>query len=106
LRKIEKIAGSAPVILTGDFNVDQDSAPYSEFINSKGVKDAYQHATLVYASNGTFNQFNTELDSDKRIDHIFLKGDFAIQKYGILTDTYHGHFPSDHFPVMVKVGFN
>jgi endonuclease/exonuclease/phosphatase family metal-dependent hydrolase len=106
LSKIEKIAGSAPVILMGDFNVDQDSAPYAEFINSKGVKDAYQHAALVYASNGTFNQFNTELESDKRIDHIFLKGDFDIQKYGILTDTYRGHFPSDHFPVMVKVGFN
>jgi len=106
LGQIEKIAGDSEVILTGDFNVDQDSAPYAELSNAPGIKDAYLNADLVYANNGTFNQFNTDLETDKRIDHIFLKGDFTIYKYGILTDTYHGHFPSDHFPVMVKVAFN
>lgn len=106
LSQIEKIAGDSQVILTGDFNVDQDSAPYAEFINTQGVKDAFQHADFVYANNGTMNQFNTELETDKRIDHIFLIGDFDILKYGVLTDTYHGHFPSDHFPVMAKLSIN
>jgi endonuclease/exonuclease/phosphatase family metal-dependent hydrolase len=34
------------------------------------------------------------------IDHIFTTKQFVVNKWGILTDTYHGKFPSDHFPVL------
>jgi endonuclease/exonuclease/phosphatase family metal-dependent hydrolase len=39
------------------------------------------------------------------IDHIFVTKQFKVKKWGILTDTYFGKYPSDHFPVMAVVNF-
>lgn len=129
LAKVKQMAGGLPVILTGDFNVDQHNESYS-LINTSGVlKDAYETAGIKYAWNGTFNAFNTNGKTDSRIDHIFLSKQFKAEKYGILTDTYwskeentqsansanfpkevsldqyKAREPSDHFPVMVIVQY-
>jgi len=29
-----------------------------------------------------------------------------VNKYGVLNDMQYGHFPSDHFPVLVNVTLN
>lgn len=130
LKKIKQIAGNAPVILTGDFNVDQTSESYAVINNSGVLKDSYELAPFKYATNGTFNGFDPENKTDSRIDHLFLSHDFKVKKYGILTDSYRipkatgnektnsGDFPkeitlqkfqaklpSDHFPVMVIVSY-
>ncbi|RYE36579.1 MAG: endonuclease/exonuclease/phosphatase family protein [Sphingobacteriaceae bacterium] len=130
LEKIKAIARNAPVVLTGDFNVDQTSDSYAVINNSGTLKDAYQLAPLKYANNGTFNDFNADNKTDSRIDHIFLSKSFQAKRYGILTDSYRapssssnekttsGNFPkevtlqkytaklpSDHFPVMVVVNY-
>lgn len=105
MEKAKEIAGNATVILTGDFNVDQHNEAYKRLSKSPMFKDSYEVAYLVYANNGTFNSFDNTKSSDKRIDHIFVTNNVKVEKYGILTDTYHNRFPSDHFPVMVKVAF-
>ncbi len=38
--------------------------------------------------------------NDKIIDHIFITPAFKVLSWGILTDTYYGRFPSDHFPML------
>jgi endonuclease/exonuclease/phosphatase family metal-dependent hydrolase len=41
---------------------------------------------------------------DKRIDHIFVTKQLKRKtRYGILTNTYHGRTPSDHYPVVVTL---
>lgn len=105
MKKASEIAGDATVILTGDFNVDQQNEAYKRLSKSAMFNDSYEVAYLVYANNGTFNSFDNTKSSDRRIDHIFVTNDIKVEKYGILTDTYHNRFPSDHFPVMVKVRF-
>jgi len=125
LKKIQAMPKGMPVILSGDFNVDQDSPSY-KLLNTSGIlEDSYGMSKLVYAPNGTFNDFNPNSKTDSRIDHIFLTNNFKVSKYGILTDTYRsenkGEFnsnaapkeiklqensarcPSDHFPVMIVV---
>ncbi len=128
LAKIREMAGKNPVILTGDFNVDQNNESYM-LLNTSGIlQDAYEKSPIRYANNGTFNAFKTDLKTDHRIDHIFLTSQFTVSRYGILTDIYwmqvpesseevrSGNFPkevslrkysprmpSDHFPVMVRV---
>lgn len=130
LSKIKQQGHKIPVILTGDFNVDQHSDSYA-LLNTSGIlQDSFEKATLRYATNGTFNSFNPNLKTDSRIDHIFLTSDFDVLKYGVLTDTYRSavqdskegvdapnfpkevklhkyeaRLPSDHFPVMVVVTF-
>jgi Metal-dependent hydrolase len=122
LKKIQAMPQNMPVILSGDFNVDQFSPSY-RLLNESGVlQDSYDKAALVYDQSGTFNEFDINGVSKGRIDHIFLTNRFSVLKYGILTDTYRVDLPesgnpsggisqqplkvrcpSDHFPVMIVV---
>jgi endonuclease/exonuclease/phosphatase family metal-dependent hydrolase len=127
LEKIREWTPGKPVILTGDFNVDQTNESYT-LINTSGIlRDAYELSPLKYALNGTFNNFRADNKTNSRIDHIFVTKDFNVTRYGILTDTYRtakadtssaassnfpremrlsrytARTPSDHFPVMIEV---
>lgn len=127
LEKIKEFPEKLPVMLSGDFNVDQNNESYQLLQNSGVMADAYTMADLVYANNGTFNAFETDGMTDERIDHIFLSPEFKVEKYGVLTDTYRAPLetadtvttanfpkevsllkytarsPSDHFPVAIRV---
>ncbi|MGK7396936.1 MAG: endonuclease/exonuclease/phosphatase family protein [Candidatus Cyclobacteriaceae bacterium M3_2C_046] len=105
LEKMEEIAGNIPVILTGDFNFSHQHPNYRLLQEAEGLNDAFHQVPYPYVPNGTFNGFSTENLDDRRIDHIFISPDFEVLKYGILTDTYYGKFPSDHFPVMTTLIF-
>jgi endonuclease/exonuclease/phosphatase family metal-dependent hydrolase len=102
LQKIQAIAGNKPVLLTGDFNGDHNSEWYQLIANSGVLKDSYKSVANPYANNGSFNSFKTPTSS-AIIDHIFSTKQFTVKKYGILTDSYYGKFPSDHFPVVADV---
>lgn len=128
IAKIKELCGKdARVILTGDFNVAQNSPAYNTFAESGLLKDAYLLAPVKYAPAGTFNNFKVGTHSDKRIDHIFVAG-CDVQRYGILTYHYWSnqngseselrdapkeisaehrgvHLPSDHYPVQIFVEF-
>ena len=129
VRKIREIAQGAPVIVTGDFNVDQTDEIYSIFTQSGLLVDSYNAARLRFAENGTFNSFNPELYTESRIDHIFVSPGSHVDAYGVLTNGYwqpdevspattiKGHdapqeidfaryirrVPSDHYPVFVRL---
>lgn len=103
LKKIKAIAGDNPVICMGDLNGGNDSNWYKEIANSDILKDTYKMAEHPYANNGSFNGFGSNLNSDEIIDHIFVSKQFGVKKWAILTDTYHGKYPSDHFPVVTKL---
>ncbi len=99
LKEIKTIAGTQPVIFMGDMNGGNESEWYKTIANSGILKDTYKEAKNPYTINGSFNGFGSTVKSDEIIDHIFVTKQFTVQKWGILTDTYHGKYPSDHFPV-------
>lgn len=126
--KIREIAQGAPVILTGDFNVDQNDEIYVIFTESGLLKDSYLATRQRFAENGTFNSFNPDLYTESRIDHIFVSPETDVYSYGVLTDGYwqpniessdtiKGHdapqqinfskytrrLPSDHYPVFIRI---
>lgn len=126
LAKIKEMCGNDPVILTGDFNVDQTNESYQLLANSSVLYDTYEKAEIRYALNGTFNSFKGDRATNSRIDHIFVSNKLKVDRYGILTDTYRipknddkqhiGDFPkevysveaevkmlSDHFPLKVTL---
>ena len=124
--KIKELAPDEPVILTGDFNVDQSSESYKALHDSGMLADSFETAADRYALNGTANAFKPDSKTESRIDHVFHTRQFKPVRYGILTDTYRtlvadsaetqsGNFPgevkfrtyqtrlpSDHFPVLVE----
>lgn len=126
--KVREIAQGAPVIITGDFNVDQKDEIYSIFVQSGLLKDSYQSARQRFAENGTFNAYDINIYTDSRIDHVFVSPEAQVESYGILTNsywvpndssselrkaadapqeisfsTYTRHQPSDHYPVFVRL---
>ncbi len=128
VRKIREIAQGAPVIVTGDFNVDQNDEIYSIFTTSGLLKDSYLATRLRFAENGTFNSFDSNLFTESRIDHVFVSPSTVVDSYGVLTNSYwlpnnesakqvKGHdapqeidfskysrrLPSDHYPVFVRL---
>src|SRR5690606_36648222 len=105
VEKARELGSGTPMIITGDFNVDQHRDSYQLLNTGGAVKDAYELAPLKYAPNGTFNGFDITRGGESRIDHIFLSPPFNVVRYGILTDSYNGKLPSDHFPVMAEVRY-
>lgn len=105
LERIKKIAGKDPVILTGDFNGDHNSEWYQALANSNILKDTYRQVQHPYANNSSFNDWGRANHRKEIIDHVFTTDHFAVQKWGLLTDTYHGKYPSDHFPVLVGLNW-
>lgn len=128
-QKMNEFGSELPTFLTGDFNVDQTHQSYTALTTSGKLKDSYCTAKLVYALNGTFNDYSTNDYSTLRIDHIFVSPNVKVDKYGVLTDTYRtpvdgaearqpgsapeeisliphvARTPSDHFPVMIRARF-
>lgn len=103
VQKIKEIAGTKPVIFTGDLNGGQDSEWVTTVANSGIVRDSYKDVKYPYRNNASFNSFSGSRGSMQIIDHIFLSKQFTASKWGVLTDTYHGKYPSDHFPVVAVV---
>jgi endonuclease/exonuclease/phosphatase family metal-dependent hydrolase len=103
LKKIQKLAGNKPVVFMGDLNAPLDSEPYATIANSEELDDTYRIAPFPYTPNGSFNGFGKRTGSKEIIDHVFVSDHFKVKKWGILTDTYHGNFPSDHFPIFTSL---
>ena len=99
LQKIKEIAGNDPVLFTGDLNGNRDSEWYKTIANSGMLTDVHSVVQYPYENNSSTNGFRTPRGMSV-IDHIFMTKHFTAKKWGILTDTYFGKYPSDHFPVM------
>lgn len=102
LKKIAEIAGTAPALLTGDLNGGRDSEWYQRIATSGVLSDTHSKVKFPYANNSSSNGFRTPRGQTV-IDHIFMSKQFTATRWGILTDTYFGKFPSDHFPVLAEV---
>lgn len=103
LTRIKAIVKNTPVIFMGDLNTNQKEQSYLTIAGSGIVRDAFEMVKTPYLLNGTFNGFDINRKSTDRIDHIFLSTHFAVNRYGVLTDSYGGKYPSDHFPVLANI---
>ncbi|BFG70264.1 endonuclease/exonuclease/phosphatase family protein [Sediminibacterium sp. KACHI17] len=103
LAKIRSISGNDPVILTGDFNGDHNTEWYQSIAHSGILKDSFREVEYPYVNNGSFQNFGRNFNTADIIDHIFISAHFSVKKWGVLTDSYSGKFPSDHFPVLAEI---
>lgn len=119
-RKVAEMCHNERAVVVGDFNVDQHNEAYKTMLTSGMLADAYDVALHRFATNGTFQGFNSAAYTKSRIDHIFVTQDVTVSNYAILTDAYwreegnggnageknhQRRVPSDHYPVAAKIEF-
>lgn len=107
LERLAKLAGDAPVVLTGDFNTLPDSEPYA-ILTGKGAASTWILTDTRRASkqepegpNSTWNAFRRVMP-EQQIDFIFTRG-LTTQSHAILVTERDGKFASDHLPVMTEL---
>lgn len=110
LKKIKEIAGDNPTILTGDFNTKSDSPPYSILTNGLDsekrffLNDAEKvNRNIHYGAHITFNGFGNDIQPGNKIDFIFVNDKVKVKEHGVISETFDGKYPSDHFPVIAEV---
>lgn len=105
-RKIDQIAGHAPVLLTGDFNTDEGTTPYHVLTGGTGrtgrvggrLVDTFLVAGPMRGGEGTRHGYRGSRSGD-RIDWILASRQFQPISAAIDHSRRGGRYPSDHFPV-------
>lgn len=108
LSAMRRIAGEAPVVLTGDFNCTREDPPYQTLVDAGGrtpfLRDARDASPRdPYGPSYSFNGFRADPGSGLPIDHIFIGPSFTVLHAGILPGTWAGRFVSDHNPVLADI---
>jgi endonuclease/exonuclease/phosphatase family metal-dependent hydrolase len=107
LRKVKDIAGKHPVIVTGDFNSTPSDDPYKLITDTSNPDRLTDSKTICltthYGPTGTFNAFQNKETSDEPIDYIFVKNKVRVLRHATLSQSWQGHFSSDHFPVFATI---
>jgi endonuclease/exonuclease/phosphatase family metal-dependent hydrolase len=107
ISKVNEIAGTAPCIVTGDFNAKPGDEPIQVIMdqnNAGHLRDSKELSlTPHYGPAGTFTGFQPSERDDEPIDYIFIKNKVKVLQHATLSQTWKGRFSSDHFPVFARV---
>jgi endonuclease/exonuclease/phosphatase family metal-dependent hydrolase len=103
--RVASLGAGCSVILTGDFNSGEGSAPYRALFAPRGttespVADSYRLAhPRREPAEGTTTGFKAGASKGSRIDWIGVSRDWKVVAAGIDRTAKDGRTPSDHFPV-------
>lgn len=100
LEKI-KAFGGYPAIIMGDFNAEETSETYKAA--TENFDDVKYLVDNQFIGHCTYQNWGREL-SYPTIDYFMIsKSGFAVDSYEVITTTYDGVYPSDHFPIVTKL---
>lgn len=92
--------GGMPMLLMGDLNAAPGSVTYNSA--AENFWDACKIADDSI-DGATYQNWGAKLDNP-RIDYIMVsKTGISVKTYKVLTDTYDGIYPSDHFPIYADI---
>lgn len=103
---VDSLAGSSPVIVMGDFNLEPSDPGYVTMTDKNNFKvqlnDSYMDGALTYTDCG-FDVHNKQCG---RIDYIFASPQYSKNSYTVHTDNNGSYYPSDHLSVSVILTLN
>lgn len=94
---LTKYFGDQRMILTGDFNAEEPSAPM-QVLREAGLEDTFRVVHPDAVEPGTFTGFQ-DAPTRGKIDYVYFRGDAAVLEAEIDNRRRAGRWPSDHFPV-------
>lgn len=104
--RIAAIAGTAPVVVTGDFNFEPSAegyriltAPSDDALTDTIDATAEPH----YGPAATCCGFAVEGGPTRRIDYVFIKNGVTVWRHGTLSESEGGRYGSDHLAVLADV---
>ncbi|MCX0276721.1 endonuclease/exonuclease/phosphatase family protein [Nocardia zapadnayensis] len=92
-------AGGRACILTGDFNVTQDSAIHARLLDEGGLADAVTGAPSPDADVNTFHAYRGPKREGNRIDWILHSRELRPVRTAVNLFGRGKQYPSDHFPI-------
>lgn len=108
LNKVMEIAEGLPVVLTGDFNTDENTPGYRKLVESGIVDDAMlalpasKRVNWEYFSMANYKPKETIRKNNLHIDHIFYTpATSKVQSWRLILDSHEGVFGSDHLPIVI-----
>ncbi len=99
LKKLEEFGGM-PCIIMGDLNDFEDSETYK---NATRLFDDAKYKTDDTDSGATYQSWG-EYPSHGNIDYFLIsKTGIDVLQYKVIRTTYDGVYPSDHYPIKLKI---
>lgn len=99
LEKLNEFGGM-PCVIMGDFNDYESSRTY---ISASELFDDAKYRTSDTDSGSTYQGWGENADGEN-IDYFFVsKQGLDILQYRVIRTTYDGVYPSDHFPIKLKL---
>lgn len=107
LKEVEKIAGTFPFIITGDFNMLPVSRAYSILTGPNESVPLLKDSFVISEKRPsgptyTFNGFSDKPGTD-RVDYIFVKNGMKVLDHSTISKKEKGIFISDHWPVKATI---
>jgi endonuclease/exonuclease/phosphatase family metal-dependent hydrolase len=102
--RLPQLAAGGPAILVGDFNINEDTPAYAEFVRPAAPgairwTDAYRALHPARSPDeASFHGFKGTVKGS-RIDFVFHTAHFAARRAAIDRMSRDGRYPSDHYPV-------
>lgn len=104
LRWLQQQAGDDLQLLLGDFNLAPERAAAAML--RERLHDAHAVSeTPPEGPEGSFHAFGRLLPAPPaaRIDHVYVDRRVRVLSHQLIDDQQQGRFPSDHFPVLVRL---
>ena len=99
LEKVKAFEGRYPIVLTGDFNDDNESVMYAE---AKEILRDSRLLAPVTDDTGTYHDYGAKA---KLIDFVFVSEDVKPLVYHVIDDQINGEYLSDHFGIYTDLKF-
>ena len=105
IRKIKEIVGDQPAVLTGDFNVTDDSEAYRTIVSNEFVLlDAHKVAEHTGGAGYTFHAFGKAAPEGYKIDFVFVTPQIKVL-HSEITPEVKDALLSDHNPQWTDLEF-
>jgi len=109
--KIQTLAPTEPIIVTGDFNANPNSLVYQTMTTGTPENEKQNNHLLDtraisqlphYGPRWTFHGFGAATERPL-IDYIFVNHRAIVRRHGTIAESIDGRYASDHLPVLAEL---